>query len=237
MISTDKQDSIELYFSEFAQHDALDSWLDLHSSEQMRAARFTQEQDQMAFAIVRSVLKRILSDKIGISIQEISFDQNRYGKLSCSQAPNLHFSIAHAEEVFVLAFSKDVQIGVDIESMHRVFAMEKLKQLVFTENERSIFLDLLSDDEKQRMCLQTWTQKEALTKCLGITLQEGVQGYEVREVNGRYLASSISDRSFLLSLKTIEIHSYLLSVCSTNVHEIDLQLNNIEVHHSTPLFV
>ena len=237
MISTNKQGSVEVYFSEFSKHDALESWLDLHSSEQMSAARFTQEQDQMAFAIVRSMLRRILSEKIGVSIQEISFDQNRYGKLSCPQAPNLHFSIAHTEEVFVLAFSKDGQIGVDIESMHRVFEMEKLKQLVFTENERSIFLDLLSDDEKQRMCLQTWTQKEALTKCLGITLQEGMQAFEIEEVDGRHLARSNSDRSFLLSLKTIEIHSYLLSVCSAYVHESDLQLNNIEVHHSTPLFV
>jgi 4'-phosphopantetheinyl transferase len=237
MISTNKQGSVEVYFSEFSKHDALESWLDLHSSEQMRAARFTQEQDQMAFAIVRSVLKRILSDKIGVSIQEITFFQNRYGKLSCPQAPNLHFSIAHTEEVFVLAFSKDGQIGVDIESMHRVFAMEKLKQLVFTENERFIFLDLLSDDEKQRMCLQTWTQKEALTKCLGITLQEGMQAFEIEEVDGRHVARSNSDRSSILSLKTIEIHSYLLSVCSAYVHESDLQLNNIEVHHSTPLFV
>ena len=237
MISTDKQDSIELYFSEFAKHDALESWLDLNIFEQSRASKYTHEQDQMAFTIVRSVLKRILSDKIGISIQEISFDQNRYGKLSCSQVPNLHFSIAHSDEAFVLAFSKNGQIGVDIESMHREIAVEKLEQLVFTKNERATFCALRSTEEKQRKIRYTWTQKEALTKCLGITLQEGMQGYEVREVNGRSLASSISDRSFLLSLKTIEIHSYLLSVCSTNVHEIDLQLSNIEVHHSTPLFV
>jgi phosphopantetheinyl transferase len=181
MISTDKQDSIELYFSEFAKHDALESWLDLNIFEQSRASKYTHEQDQMAFTIVRSVLKRILSDKIGISIQEISFDQNRYGKLSCSQVPNLHFSIAHSDEAFVLAFSKNGQIGVDIESMHREIAVEKLEQLVFTKNERATFCALRSTEEKQRKIRYTWTQKEALTKCLGITLQEGMQGYEVRE--------------------------------------------------------
>jgi phosphopantetheinyl transferase len=121
--------------------------------------------------------------------------------------------------------------------MHREISVEKLEQLVFTKNERATFYALRSTEEKQRKIRYTWTQKEALTKCLGITLQEGMQGYEVREVDGRYLANSISDRSFLLSIKTIEIHSYLLSVCSAYVHESDLQLNNIEVHHSTPLFV
>jgi phosphopantetheinyl transferase len=237
MISANKQDTIELYFSEFSKHDALESWMDLPSHERTRAAQYRQEEDQTAFTIVRSVLRRILSEKTGIPIQEISFVQNSKGKLSCQQAPTYHFSIAHTKEVFVLAFSLSGPIGVDIEWMHRSLAFEKLEQLVFTEKERLVFQSISSNVDRQRMFLQTWTQKEALTKCLGTTLEKGMQSFEIELDAGRFLAKSLFDNSISHSLITKEIKSYVISVCSTTLNEIDLQVNNLEFYHSSPLFI
>jgi phosphopantetheine--protein transferase-like protein len=234
MISMNKQVAIELFFGEFSKFEALESWFDLSEREKIRAAKFSKEKDQSAFAIVRSVLKRILSKKTGMDIQELNFEQNSYGKLSCLQIPDLHFSVSHTDEAFVLAFSTACKIGVDIESLNRELSIEKLENLVFTENELKGFRSLTDNLEKQRKFIDTWTKKEAITKCLGITLQQGMEGFELLE-NETVISRTLNNINIKLSLKTLEINSFLISVALNATHQMDVKVRTNYMHYSTSL--
>jgi 4'-phosphopantetheinyl transferase len=229
-----KQAVIELFFSEFSKHEVLESWLDLSPTEKNRAAKFRQEKDQFAFTIVRSLLKRILSEKTGMEIQQLKFEQNNYGKLSCPKVPDLHFSLSHTDDAFVLAFSTAGDIGVDIESLNRKLSIDKLESLLFTENEIKGFRSLTDTFEKQRKFIDVWTKKEAITKCLGLTLQQGMEGFEILE-NETVFCRTLSNEQKNLSLQTLEINPYLISIALNARHQMDFQVNTNYIHTSTTL--
>jgi 4'-phosphopantetheinyl transferase len=229
-----KQTVIELFFSEFSKHEVLESWFGLSPMEKKRAAKFRQEKDQFAFTIVRSLLKRILSEKTGMEIQQVKFEQNNYGKLSCPQVPDLHFSLSHTDEAFVIAFSTDGEIGVDIESLNRKLSIDKLESLLFTENEIKGFRSLTDTFEKQRKFIDVWTKKEAITKCLGLTLQQGMEGFEILE-NETVFCRTLSNEQRNLSIQTIEINPYLISIALNARHQMDFQVSTNYIHTSTTL--
>jgi hypothetical protein len=52
---------------------------------------------------------------------------------------------------------------------------------IFTENEIKGFRSITDTFEKQRKFIDVWTKKEAITKCLGLTLQQGMEGFEILE--------------------------------------------------------
>jgi phosphopantetheinyl transferase len=229
-----KQAVIELFFSEFSKHEVLESWLDLCPKEKNRAAKFRQEKDQISYTIVRSLLKRILSKKTGMDIQQVKFEQNSYGKLSCPQVPDLHFSLSHTDDAFVLAFSTDGDIGVDIESLNRKLSIEKLEDLLFSENEIKGFRSLTDTMEKQRKFIDVWTKKEAITKCLGLTLQQGMEGFELLE-NETVFCRTLSNKQRNLSIQTLEFNPYLISIALNAPHQMDFQVSTNYIHTSTTL--
>lgn len=229
-----QQAVIELFFSEFSKHEVLESWLDLSHTEKSRAAKFRQEKDQIAFTIVRSLLKRILSEKTGMDIQQVKFDKYNFGKLSCPQVPDLHFSLSHTDDAFVLAFSAAGAIGVDIESLNRKLSIEKLESLLFTENELKGFRSITDTFEKQRKFIDVWTKKEAITKCLGLTLQQGMEGFEILE-NETVFCRTLSSEQKNLSIQTLEINPYLISIALNAPHQMAFQVSTNYIHHSTSL--
>ncbi len=229
-----KQAVVELFFGEFSKLEVLESWLDLSPSEKSRAAKFRQEKDQIAFTIVRSLLKRILSEKTGMEIQQVKFEQNNFGKLSFSQVPDLHFSLSHTDDAFVLAFSTAGAIGVDIESLNRKPSIEKLESLLFSENEIKGFRSLTDTMEKQRKFIDVWTKKEAITKCLGLTLQQGMEGFELLE-NETVFCRTLSNEQKNLSIKTLEINPYMISIALNAPHQMDFQVSTNYIHTSTTL--
>ena len=114
--------------------------------------------------------------------------------------------------------------------------MEKLESLLFSENELKGFQSLTDTLEKQRKFIDTWTKKEAITKCLGLTLQQGMEGFEILE-NGTVFCRTFSKEQRNLSLQTLEINPYLISIALNALHQMDFQVNTNYIHHSTTLLV
>lgn len=209
MNPTTYQENIEFYLGHFSCFDALKCWQNLNVDEKNRAASFRFEKDQRAFAIVRSTLKKFLSEKIGLDLDHVVLEQSPLGKLSCSMFPNLHFSVAHTNDAFVLAFYAQGAVGVDIESVQRDMEMDKLISLVFSQGEKQQFESISDFHEQRAYLLATWTKKEALTKCLGRTLQQGMTGFEFMGDQ----ALSIHERFMQkqMKVKTIELNNHVLS--------------------------
>lgn len=176
MKSTSNEHNIHLFGGETAGFSCEESWNGIVSNEQEHAAKLVLQRDQESFIVARSQLRKQLSERLGVPPLAIEFKQNAFGKSSLVDFPNVHFSVAHTDHAFVLAITNDFPVGVDIEFQHRKFDWRKIASFAFTSEEQT-FLNLGS--KKQVEILKLWTQKEALVKCLGTSLESGMQSFSL----------------------------------------------------------
>lgn len=169
-----------IYFDLFANYNVGDAWHELSIQEKERSARFRFNEDRSTYIIVRSNLRKTLSKITGIPPRDLLFDYSSLGKPFLKNHANIHFSVSHCRGAFALAVSPFAPIGIDVESKFRDIQMHNLVELVFTAKERERF-DKLSEVEKRSFLIETWTKKEALTKCLGIELVHGMKNYSFSE--------------------------------------------------------
>lgn len=79
---------------------------------------------------------------------------------------NVHFSLSHSNEIIIAGFS-DCEIGVDVE-YHKPRAYEKIAEREFSYDEKPSSLEEFYD---------TWTRKEAIIKCRGLTFGAAAKTY------------------------------------------------------------
>ncbi|MDU0305515.1 4'-phosphopantetheinyl transferase family protein, partial [Streptomyces sp. PAL114] len=84
----------------------------------------------------------------------------------------LWLSLAHTEELIVVAVSRSGPVGVDTESVTRRVSFEALHGQVCTPQEAAL-LAALPDDRRAARFLRLWTLKEAYTKALGQGMRRG----------------------------------------------------------------
>lgn len=76
------------------------------------------------------------------------------------------FSISHAKDYCACVVANNA-VGVDVEAIGRY--KPSVVRRYFTENER-LFLEEASEEKRQEMFAAMWTIKEAIAKCLDISL-------------------------------------------------------------------
>jgi len=179
MKSTLNEHSIHLFGGETAGFSCEESWNGIVSNEQEHAAKLIRQGDQESFIVARSQLRKQLSERLGVPPLAIEFKQNAFGKSSLVDFPNVHFSVAHTDHAFILAITNDFPVGVDIEYQYRKFDLRKIASFALSSEEQS-FLNQLNLGSKQQVeILKLWTQKEALVKCLGTSLESGMQSFSI----------------------------------------------------------
>ncbi|MFM1914851.1 MAG: hypothetical protein RLZZ531_520 [Bacteroidota bacterium] len=179
MKSTSNEHSIHLFGGETAGFLCEESWNGIVSNEQEHAAKLVRQRDQESFIVARSQLRKQLSERLGVPPLAIEFKQNAFGKSSLVDFPNVHFSVAHTDHAFVIAITNDFPVGVDIEFQHRKFDLRKIASFAFTSEEQTFLNELNLGSNQQVEILKLWTQKEALVKCLGASLESGMQSFSI----------------------------------------------------------
>lgn len=102
-------------------------------------------------------------------------------------SPNIEFffNVSHSKRVFSVAFSKQCDIGLDIESLYRVVP-NGLRNTAYTEQER---LYIGSKGNHNHEFLRYWSAKEAVLKCAGYGLTESIKNIHLMPYrNGSMLA-------------------------------------------------
>lgn len=118
----------------------------------------------------------------GINEADVIYALNEHGKPFSENFPNLKFSLSHAEEMAIIAFS-DKEIGIDCEKNNKVVPSGVLKRF-FSEAEQDAF---------KKNPLLLWVSKEALVKQVGSGFLHGYGDSEIpyysdeATVNGRQL--------------------------------------------------
>jgi len=141
----------------------------LSKDERDRAERFVFEKDRRRFAACRGILRLLISRYQGVKADNISFIYGNNGKPALDASYNgeaLYFNLSHSSDLALYAFTRDNEVGVDVEYMRDISDMGQIAERIFTAREIEAFL-LLPEEEKKGSFFTSWTRKEALVKAIG----------------------------------------------------------------------
>ncbi len=142
---------------------------DLSAAERERVERFTHQRDARRFALTRITLRRLLADELRCARADVEIVLEPGGKPRLAGA-ELEFSIARSSGLALIAVSRGMEIGVDIEAI-RPRGVERVAARFFTQDECRELASLASA-RRHAAAFQCWARKEAYVKGTG----EGIAG-------------------------------------------------------------
>jgi 4'-phosphopantetheinyl transferase len=162
----------------------------LSSDEQARWQRFAMAADSRRFLLARALVRTVLGEYRGVAPKELEFSVDHWGKPHLLSMPEgegpLHFNLSHTHGMAVLAVSRQVSVGVDVEDATRAVGAEALTARYFAPEELRE-LKALPESERQGHFLRLWTLKEAYVKALGLGLRIPLDGFAFA-LRGREIA-------------------------------------------------
>ncbi len=121
------------------------------------------------------ITRQILGYHLQILPEQIEYTIPQYGK---PQVNGLHFNISHSEDFLAVAISKNVPVGIDIESIDRNVDHNHVAAIVLSDEERRN-LTAIPEEEKKVTLFRTWVCKEAYWKYVGEGLNGLIKQFEV----------------------------------------------------------
>lgn len=153
----------------------------LNAAELERAGRFHYEKDRQTYVRTRATLRRLLGRYLNVAPASLSFKYSEYGKPllpSGSRAGNISFNVSHSGGYALLAFTREADIGVDLELMDPTIDTTELTKRFFSQTERDQLLRLPAAEQIPAF-YRTWTRKEAFLKAHGVGLSLPLDAFAV----------------------------------------------------------
>ena len=128
----------------------------LSPDEVERANRFKFEKDRVRWTRARSALRLVLSRYAGEDPVRLTFTYGKHGKPALPFT-DVEFNLSHSGDWAMIAVTRAIQVGVDIEQIRANIEMapllERLGETDLSGTPRQLF--------------QVWTRREAKTKAAG----------------------------------------------------------------------
>jgi 4'-phosphopantetheinyl transferase len=152
----------------------------LSADEQQRANHYRFDRDRQAFITRRGRLRLILGRYLGLDPASLQFSYNSYGKpaLRPEISEQICFNLSHSHGLALLAFTRQVDIGVDLERMRSDFDHLGLAERFFSAREQAELSALPLAIRPQAFFL-CWTRKEAFIKAHGEGLSLPLDHFDV----------------------------------------------------------
>jgi len=141
----------------------------LSGEEQARANRFRLERDRARYVIGHGILRTILGSYLDVEPEALEFCCGINGKplLTNRFGPEtIRFNISRSYGLALYAFSRDRDLGVDIEKMKPVPEMDRIVAQFFNPLEIKKYY-LTPANERMVAFFRCWTRKEAYLKATG----------------------------------------------------------------------
>jgi 4'-phosphopantetheinyl transferase len=141
----------------------------LSVGERARHARFVFAQDRRDFAAAHALLRRQLSMHAHVPPDAWTFDATPEGKPYLSDSlsgQGLAFNLSHTRGLVACAIGRDVDIGLDVESIDRTVDGRDIVARYFSPDEFRQLEDCNVADRPARF-IELWTLKEAYIKAIG----------------------------------------------------------------------
>ena len=129
----------------------------LSPDEELRAARFHFEGDRARWIRAHSALRIILAKATGIPAKEVRMAAGPHGKPSVVDGGGIEFSLSHSGSWGMVAVTRQVPVGVDIE---RIRENVNLTPLLKRLGEKDL-------PDTQIALYRRWTRREATSKAHG----------------------------------------------------------------------
>ncbi|MFN8671515.1 MAG: 4'-phosphopantetheinyl transferase superfamily protein [Candidatus Sericytochromatia bacterium] len=204
----------------------------LKEDEIIRSNRFYFEKDKHNFIISRGLLRFLINKYTKIDYKKINFNKNEYGKPFLDNS-NLKFNISHTKDRLLLAFSNNIELGIDIEKVREISLYKDIVKRFFSENEIKDFFSL-DESLYQETFFTIWSRKEAFIKAIGQGLSFGLDNFDVSVLyekpeikNIRYEKNSINinKKWLLFNIDVPKTHKAALVLEKVD-KEIDIIFNS-----------
>jgi 4'-phosphopantetheinyl transferase len=153
----------------------------LAANEIERADRYHFAKDRNRFTVARGVLRQLLGTYLNLDPREIRFVYGPQGKPDLAppqSSSGLRFNLSHSGEVALLAVSRNLELGVDVEQIRADFASGEIATRFFSPEECAK-LETIAAPESADAFFNCWTRKEAYIKARGLGLFIPLDSFEV----------------------------------------------------------
>lgn len=116
--------------------------------------------------LAKLFLKSVLASYVKQAPGDLRFSTNAYGKPHLADAA-LQFNLSHSEHYFVLAVSKQVAVGVDVQVLRQDLEPLAIAARFFHREEHQ-WLSALTQREQHHYFYRLWSAKEAVLKAAGV---------------------------------------------------------------------
>lgn len=143
--------------------------------------RFRFERDRRRFIVGRGVLRTILGRYLGVEPDKVQFRYSPRGKPYLAErfdSYGLRFNLAHSHELALYAFTRDREIGVDLEYVRPMPDAVEIATRFFSTRENAVFRVLPKSQELEAF-YNCWTRKEAYLKATGDGLARPLDQFAV----------------------------------------------------------
>jgi 4'-phosphopantetheinyl transferase len=153
----------------------------LSDDEIERAQRYRFERDRGRFVAARAFLRRKLAEQLSVSPRELAFVYGQFGKPGLSHrwtSDMVEFNLSHSEGMAILAITRGLTVGVDLERIPHVPDLQPLASRFFSAHEIAA-LNALPPEARDIAFYCCWTRKEAFLKALGNGLAHPLDSFDV----------------------------------------------------------
>lgn len=162
--------------------ESIAAFFNLLSDDEIQIAlRFRFDCHRKQYIASHGLLRSILCEYIRIEPQFLTFRTNQYGKPRLSSNRNIsdiRFNISHSHKLCVIAVAKELEIGIDIEFIHRDINFLEIAKSVFSKNDLATYRSMPENVQKI-VFFRCWTRKEAYLKAKGKGLSPNLDQLEV----------------------------------------------------------
>jgi 4'-phosphopantetheinyl transferase len=149
----------------------------LAPEEHARAARYVFPRDRRRFVVTRACLRVLLARHAGGRAAEVAFTYGAHGK-PAFLGGDLAFNVSHAGERALVALTRGVALGVDLEALRPLTDLRDIAARYFSAAESRTIASMPADQRELAFFL-CWTRKEAFVKARGDGLSLALDRYSV----------------------------------------------------------
>jgi len=153
----------------------------LDPTERERFDRYENRDVARRFAVGRLRLREMLGAVLGIPAAAVPIHLGLHGKPAlariAAQPSGVRFSVAHCDELLLVAITRLGEVGVDVERVRPIERWARMADRVFGPNDRAeIGRQIASGDEPSTVFFRHWCRGEAELKAIG----SGISGLSAR---------------------------------------------------------